>query len=114
MSTDAWTVSAAPMRQPSAVDILDSLQLCQKRIELFERTYDATLTLREIDFWGHGMRLARVAEWTKLLVRELRGREAVFISERHLEPGRVMWITTLLPRVFVAPDVFAAIEKVAT
>jgi hypothetical protein len=40
------------------------------------------------------------------LVRQLEGREPVLHREPYLPKGEVWWLTTLLPNVFVAPDVY--------
>lgn len=48
--------------------------------------------------------------WSNLL-RDLRGRPAQFIRQQWLDSGRVCWDVTLLPRVFVAPDVFGTLIK---
>lgn len=47
----------------------------------------------------------------QLLVEQLRGRQPIFHVERYLEPGTIAWERAELPHVFVAPDVFKALEK---
>jgi hypothetical protein len=50
------------------------------------------------------------AEHWARLAEQLGPRRPEFTEERWLEPGTIAWDVEWLPRVFVAPDVFAALK----
>lgn len=59
----------------------------------------------------HGnIHLDEFGMWMQLL-RDLRGSTPVFMRERWLREGGVCWMPEYLPKVLVAPDVFAYLQK---
>jgi len=49
--------------------------------------------------------------WVETLSRELGPREPRFVQEPLLEPGTIHWSVNELPNVYVAPDVYVALQK---